>query len=115
MPSSLSSLLQSGLDQLSFSALLCGAFAGLAVFLLLRHPAGQLRRMTRRRSKLAVVLAQMRRLLRGRADAPPLIRRLLLSMAGVLALGSPCRWSPQSECWHLVGSSRGRLGAVENT
>jgi pilus assembly protein TadC len=87
MPSSLSSPLQSGLDQLSLSALLCAAFAGLAVFLLLRHPAGQLRRMTRRRSKLAVVLAAMRRLLRGRADAPPLIRRLLLSTAGVLALG----------------------------
>ena len=71
----------------------------------------------------------MRRLLRGRADAPPLIRRLLLSMAGVLALGLPqlesmagweacsgsrCR-SPPMECWRLVGSSRGRLAAVENS
>jgi hypothetical protein len=44
---------QSGLDQLSLTAFLCAAFAGLAVFLLLRHPAGQLRRMTHARSKLA--------------------------------------------------------------
>ena len=78
---------QSGLDQLSLTALLCGAFAGLAVFLLLRHPAGQLRRMTRRRSRLAVAVAPMLRLLRGRTDAPPLIRRVLLSMVGILALG----------------------------
>jgi pilus assembly protein TadC len=78
---------QSGLDQLSPTALLCAAFTGLAVLLLLRHPAGQLRRMTRGRSKLAAVVAPMLRLLRGRADAPPLIRRLLLSMVGVLALG----------------------------
>jgi Flp pilus assembly protein TadB len=43
--------------------------------------------MTRSRSKLAAAAAPMLRLLRGRADAPPLIRRLLLSMVGVLALG----------------------------
>ena len=87
MPSPLSSPIQSGLDQLSLSAVLCAAFAGLAVFLLLRHPAGQLRRMTRRRSRGAAALAPMLRLLRGRADAPPLIGRLLLSLVGVLALG----------------------------
>jgi pilus assembly protein TadC len=67
--------------------LLCAAFTGLAVFLLLRHPADQLRRMMRGESNLAAVLAPMLRLLRGRADAPPLIRRLLLSMVGVLGLG----------------------------
>jgi pilus assembly protein TadC len=87
VPSTLVTPPQSGLDQLSLTALLCAAFAGLAAFLLLRHPAGQLRRMTRRRSKLAVVVGPMVRLLRGRADAPPLVRRVLLSMVGVLALG----------------------------
>ena len=87
MPSTLVTPLQSGLDQLSLTALLCAAFAGLAAFLLLRHPAGQLRRMTRRRSKLAVVVAPMVRLLRGRADAPPLIRRVLLGLICVPALG----------------------------
>jgi len=78
---------QSGRDQLSFSALFCAAFTGLAVFLLLRHPAGQLRGMARDRSKPAAAVAPMLRLLRGRADVPPLIRRLPLSMVGVLALG----------------------------
>jgi pilus assembly protein TadC len=81
--------MQSGLDQLPPSAWLCAAFTGLAVFLLLCHPAGHLRRMTRGRSKLAAVVAPMLRLLRGRADAPPLIRRLLLCGVGVLALGLP--------------------------
>jgi pilus assembly protein TadC len=79
--------MQSGLDQLSLTPLLCAAFTGLAVFLLMRHPEGQLRRIARGRSKLAVVVAPMLRLLRGRADAPPLIRRLQLSMLGVLAFG----------------------------
>jgi hypothetical protein len=56
--------------------------------LLLRHPAGQLRRMARDRSKpAAAAVAPMLRLLRGRADALPLIRQLPLSMVGVLALG----------------------------
>jgi pilus assembly protein TadC len=87
MPSTLITPMLGGPDQLTLTALLCAAFAGLAVFLLLRHPAGQLRRMTRTRSRLAVVVAPMARLLRGRADAPPLIRRVLLSMTCVLALG----------------------------
>jgi hypothetical protein len=78
---------QSGLDQLPLSALLSAAFTGLAVFLLLRHPAGRLRRMTRNRSKPAAAASPILRLFRGRADAPPLGRRLLLSMVGVLALG----------------------------
>jgi hypothetical protein len=68
--------------------LLCAAFSGLAVFLLLRYPAGRLRRMTRSRSKLAAAAAPILRLFRGRADAPPLGRRLLLSMA----VSSPSVW-----------------------
>jgi pilus assembly protein TadC len=67
--------------------LLSAGFAGLAVFLLLRNPAGQLRRMTRRESRAAEVVAPLRRLIEGRADAPPLLRRVLLSMACALAFG----------------------------
>src|SRR4029450_6174316 len=51
--------------------------------------AGRLRRMTRSRSKLAAAAAPILRLFRGRADAPPLGRRLLLSMVGVLGPGWP--------------------------
>ena len=87
MPSTLIMPILGGLDQLSLAALLSAALAGLSAFLLLRHPAGQLRRMARSRPKLAVVGAPIVRLLRGRADAPPLIRRVLLSMVCVLALG----------------------------
>ncbi len=73
----------------------------------------QLRRMTRRRSRLAEVVAPLVRLIEGRADAPPLIRRVLLSMACALALGVAgvgidgwlgrlswlrCRSSRQPEC-----------------
>jgi hypothetical protein len=65
----------------------CAGFAGLAVFLVLRDPAGQLRRLTRRRSMVAEVVAPLVRLIAGRADAPPLMRRALLSMACALALG----------------------------
>ena len=54
-----------GPDPLSLTAFLCAAFAGLAVFLLLRHPAGQLRRMTRGNSRLAVVVAPLCDCLRG--------------------------------------------------
>jgi pilus assembly protein TadC len=43
--------------------------------------------MNRSRPKLALVGAPIVRLLRGRADAPPLIRRVLLSMVCLLALG----------------------------
>jgi pilus assembly protein TadC len=87
MPSTLITPMLNGPDQLSLTAFLCAVFAGLAVFLLLQHPAGQLRRMTRSRSRLTVVAAPMLRLLRGRSDAPPLTRRVLLSMTCVLALG----------------------------
>jgi hypothetical protein len=76
-----------GLGALSAPALVCAGFAGLAVFLVLRDPAGQLRRLTRRRSRVAEVVAPLVRLIAGRADAPPLMRRALLSMACALALG----------------------------
>jgi pilus assembly protein TadC len=87
VPATMITPMLSGLDQLTFTSLLCAAFAGLAIFLLMRHPAGRLRQMKRSRSRLAVAMAPLARLLRGRADAPPLIRRALLSMACVLALG----------------------------
>jgi pilus assembly protein TadC len=76
-----------GLGTLSAPALVSAGFAGLAVFLVLRNPAGQLRRLTRGRSRLAEAVAPLLRLIQGRADAPPLIRRVLLSMACALALG----------------------------
>ena len=76
-----------GVDRLSPTAAVCAGFAGLAVFLMLRHPAGELRRMRLRRSRLALVTAPWWRLLQGRADAPPLVRRVLLSIACALALG----------------------------
>jgi pilus assembly protein TadC len=75
-----------GFGTLSATALLCAGLAGLAVFLVSRDPAGELRRLTRRRSKLAEVAAPLTRLIKGRADAPPLRRRVLLSVACALAL-----------------------------
>jgi pilus assembly protein TadC len=75
-----------GLGTVSAATLLCAGLAGLAVFLILRDPAGELRRLTRRRSKLAEVAAPLTRLFEGRADAPPLRRRLLLGVACVPAL-----------------------------
>jgi len=69
------------------STLLSAGFAGLAVFLLLRNPAGQLRRMTPRKSRPAHAVAPLRRLIEGRADAPPLLRRVLLSVACALGFG----------------------------
>jgi len=65
--------------------LLSAGLAGLAMFLLVRNPAGQLRRMSRRESTRA--LAPLRRLIEGRADAPPLLRRVLLSIGCALAVG----------------------------
>jgi pilus assembly protein TadC len=75
-----------GLGTLSATTLLSAGLAGLAVFLALREPAGALRRLTRRRSKLAEVVARLIRLIQGRADAPPLLRRELLSLACALCL-----------------------------
>jgi pilus assembly protein TadC len=86
MTSALITTMLAGLGRPSLTAVFCAGFAGLAVFLMLRHPAAELRRMTLRKSRLAVV-APFGRLLRGRADAPPLIRRVLLGIACALALG----------------------------
>ncbi len=100
MPITLISALLTGFGAVSPSTLLSAGFAGLAVFLMLRNPAGQLRRMTRGNSRRAQAVAPLRRLIEGRADAPPLLRRVLLSMACALALG-------------LAGSGvDGRLGHV---
>jgi pilus assembly protein TadC len=76
-----------GLGTVSATALLSAALAGVAVFLLLRDPAGELRRLTPRRSKLAEVVAPLMRLIEGRPDAPPLMRRVLLGVACALGLG----------------------------
>jgi pilus assembly protein TadC len=87
--------------ELSVPALLCAGFTGLTVFLLLRHPAGQLRRMSRPQSKLIVILAPLRRLIRGRPDAPPLVRRVLLSGASALGFGLAAA--------QIIGWSRGLI------
>jgi len=73
--------------QLSATGLLSAGFAGLAVLLALRHPAGHLRRMAPQTSRLAVAAAPVVRLFRGRPDAPPLIQRTLVSMACALGIG----------------------------
>ena len=87
MPTTLITTMLTGLPTVSTTALLCAGFAGLAVLLALRSPAGQLRRITPRKSRLAVAVMPMVRLLWGRADAPPLAQRVLLSLACILALG----------------------------
>ena len=130
MPSTLITTMLTGLPTVSTTALLCAGLAGLAVLLALRRPAGQLRRITPRKSRLAVAVTPVVRLLRGRADAPPLVRRVLLSLACILALGvagaridgwlgawsgSRCRWLPQPACWRLAGSSRGQPAAGDSS
>jgi pilus assembly protein TadC len=75
-----------GLGTLSATTLLSAGMAGLAVFLALREPAGELRRLTPRRSKLAGLVAPLIRLIQGRPDAPPLPRRMLVSLACALGL-----------------------------
>jgi pilus assembly protein TadC len=69
------------------TTLLCAGFAGLAVYLGLRHPAGQLRRMTHATSGASVLAARLVPLIRGRPDAPPLLHRVLLSITCALGLG----------------------------
>ena len=86
MPAGLFQTMLTGLGTLSATALMSAGLAGLAVLLALRQPAGELRRLTRRRSKLADVVAPLIRLIQGRADAPPLLRRVLLSLACALGL-----------------------------
>ena len=86
MPASLIQTALAGFGALSATNLLCAGLAGLAAFLALRDPARELRRLTRRRSKLAVGAAPLMRLVEGRAGAPPLRRRVLLSVGCALAL-----------------------------
>jgi pilus assembly protein TadC len=86
VPARLFQTMLTGFGTLSATTLLCAGLAGLAVFLVLRDPTRELRRLTRRRSKLADVAAPLTRLIEGRADAPRLMRRVLLSMACALAL-----------------------------
>ena len=74
-------ILLAGLDPVSIVGLLSAGCAGLTFFLALRHPAGQLRRMTRRTSRFAALTTPLARVVRGRPDAPPLIRRAVLSTA----------------------------------
>ena len=79
-------ILLAGLDPGSIVGLLSAGFAGLALFLALRHPAGQLRRMTRRPSRFAALTTPLARIVRGRPDAPPLVRRAVLSTACAFGL-----------------------------
>ena len=87
MSVTLISTMLTGFGAPSARTLLSAGLAGLAMFLLVRNPAGQLRRMARRESRAADLVAPLRRLIAGRADAPPLLRRVLLSIACALALG----------------------------
>ena len=72
---------------LSATGLLGAGLAGLAVFLALRHPAGQLRRMAPSTSRFAVIAGPLARLLGGRPDAPSLARRTALSTVCGMAVG----------------------------
>ena len=72
---------------LSAAGLLSAGLAGLAVFLALRHPAGQLRRMRRSTSRFAVISGLLARLLGGRPDAPSLAMRTALSTVCGMAVG----------------------------
>jgi hypothetical protein len=85
VPASLFQTALTGFGALSVTTLLCAGLAGVAVFLALRDPARELRRLTRRRSKLAEGVAPLTRLIEGRAGAPPLRRRVLLSVVCALA------------------------------
>jgi pilus assembly protein TadC len=86
VPASMFQTMLTWFGTLSATALLCAGLAGLSVFLVLRDPAGELRRLTRRRSKLAEAAAPFTRMIGGRADAPPLRHRVLLSVTCALAL-----------------------------
>ncbi|MFZ1114648.1 MAG: type II secretion system F family protein [Propionibacteriaceae bacterium] len=79
-------ILLAGLDFPSVTGLLCAGLSGLAVFLAVRRPAIQLRRMTRHPSRFAVLTAPLARVIRGRTEAPPLVRRALLSTGCAVGL-----------------------------
>ena len=86
MPLILMSSWTVGLGRVSWTGVLCAALAGLAMFLALRHPAGQLHRITSSTSKFTIVAVRFLSLIRGRADAPSLARRMLLGGACAIAL-----------------------------
>jgi hypothetical protein len=88
VPLNLMIILLTGFGMRSETGVLCAALAGLTVFLALRHPGGQLRRMTNDRPKVTAAMVPLARLIRGRPDAPALSRRLLLSTACALALAA---------------------------
>ena len=79
--------LSASLGTVSGTGLLCAMFAGLAIFFALRRPASQLRRITSDTSRFTVVAMPVLRLIRGRPDAAPLVRRMLLSGACAACLG----------------------------
>jgi hypothetical protein len=83
----LATMMLADLDVLSAAGLLSAGLAGLAVFLALQHPTGHLHRMADRRSRRTKVTAGLLRHVRGRADAPPLRYRMLLSVVCACALG----------------------------
>jgi pilus assembly protein TadC len=87
VPLRLMCALVAGFDPRPSTGMLCAGLAGLAVFLVMRHPAGELRRVTSQRSRFSVVTVPLASLIRGRPDAPPLLRRLALSAVCAVALG----------------------------
>ena len=91
MPASMFQTMLTGFGTLSAAALLCAGLAGLSVFLVLRDPAGQLRRLTRRRSRLAEAAAPFTRLIGGggctAAEAPRAAERDVRPRPGVAAAG----------------------------
>ena len=87
---------------LSATGLLSAGLAGLAVFLALRHPAGQLRRMRRSTSRFAVITGPLVRLLGGRPDAPSLARRTALSTVCGMAVGLAARGLGFGLIWFVV-------------
>lgn len=101
MPLNLMIILLTGFGMRSETGVLCAALAGLTVFLALRHPGGQLRRMTNDRPKVTAAMVPLARLIRGRPDAPALSRRLLLSTA--------CAFALAAAAVRIVGWSRGWL------
>jgi Flp pilus assembly protein TadB len=97
-------ILLAGLDPGFIVGLLSAGFAGLTFFLALRHPAGQLRRMARRPSRFAALTTPLARVVRGRPDAPPLVRRAVLSTA--------CAFGLRIAATRLDGWLDGSLGTV---
>jgi pilus assembly protein TadC len=64
----------------------CAIFAGLAVFWAIRSPAGAMRRVASRDGSGRSSRIPAARVLLGRGDAPPLSRRLVISVAATAAV-----------------------------